>query len=465
MIDKREIQQLTGIGTTQQMTMDEPKSEESNTPVEENKEEMWPEGGLLLMFMEKASQKQKQNTATEIQVTSAIEEPEGGTGSPKLFPKEDDKTKEELQKSRVADVSTPKDDGESSEKSQKPQVDSIVPTSSTSQHTVESVGAPMEEIVEENPLKLNMQEKLIKATNKLGGEVKSEENIQVLAIGLLLRIQAALDEQQIFPENSTVNILNIINKIPDKKAIAWQEKLKGETINNQQARALTDSLIKEQQVREQERKQQRQDIYITQKCVEILQNAAKTYEFTSKTASGLADLAGMCDDRTNFKNMMNVVVGLPTIIQQQAEMKIREAKEKLSGVYDKAESFNIKDLDQLIEATVLPRFDEEWEQPQYEPTEYLAVLFKYWLHRSMFPNEKPKIHQIAVKFRCSVLVLQGYIRGYVKPPSTQKAKTEQCKRKRVVVFEEESDRDEENMAPRRKLKLRKRKLQERLGVL
>ena len=76
----------------------------------------------------------------------------------------------------------------------------------------------------------------------------------------------------------------------------------------------------------------------------------------------------------------------------------------------------------------------------------------------MFPNKKPKIHQIAVKFRCSILVLQGYIRGSVKPPSTQKAKLEQCKRKTVIISEEESDGDEENTVPRRKLKLRKGKL-------
>ena len=149
-----------------------------------------------------------------------------------------------------------------------------------------------------------------------------------------------------------------------------------------------------------------------------MQNSAKTYEFASKTASGLADLAGMCDDKTDFKNMMNIVVGLPTIIQQQAEMKIREAKEKVSGIYDGAESFNIENLDHLMEVTVLPRFDEEWQQLQHEPTKYLAVLFEYWLCWNMFPNEKLKIHQIVVKFRCSVLVLQGYIQGYVKPPST-----------------------------------------------
>ena len=173
----------------------------------------------------------------------------------------------------------------------------------------------------------------------------------------------------------------------------------------------------------------------------------------------------MYDDKTDFKNMMNIVVGLPIIIQQQAEMKIREVKEKVSGIYDRAESFNIKNLDQLMEVTVLPRFDEEWEQLQHEPTKYLAALFEYWLCRSMFPNEKLKIHQIAVKFRCSVLVLQGYIWGYVKLPSTWKSKMEQHKRKRVVIFEEESDRDEENMVPRRKLKLRKQKLHEWLGVL
>ena len=200
MIDKQEIKQLAGIGMTQQMIMDEPKSEESDTPVEENEEAMWPESGLLLIFVEKASQKQKENAVTEIQTTSTIEEPEGGTGSPMSLPKEDGKAKEELQKLLVTDVSTPKDDGESSEKSQKSQVDSIVPISLTSQHMEGSVEAQMEEIVEENPFKMNMQEKLIKTTNKLGGEVESEENIQVPAIGLLLRIQVALDERQIFPE-------------------------------------------------------------------------------------------------------------------------------------------------------------------------------------------------------------------------------------------------------------------------
>ena len=234
-IVKWEVQQLAKVETTQQMMTDGPKSEESDTPVEEKKEVMWPEGGVLLTFIKKASQKQKENVATEIQATSTIEELEGGIISSTLFPTGDGKAKEELQKPQVEDVPTPKEDCESSKKSQKSQIDSVVPTLSTSQHMVESIGASMEEIVKENSLKLNMQEKRIKATNELGGEVESEESIQVPAIGLLLRIQVALDERQIFPENSTVNILDIINKIPDKNATMWQEKLKEKTIDSQQA--------------------------------------------------------------------------------------------------------------------------------------------------------------------------------------------------------------------------------------
>ena len=48
----------------------------------------------------------------------------------------------------------------------------------------------------------------------------------------------------------------------------------------------------------------------------------------AKTAAGLADLAGMCDGRTDFKDMMSIVVGLLSRIQQQAETKIKEAEEK-----------------------------------------------------------------------------------------------------------------------------------------
>ena len=115
-------------------------------------------------------------------------------------------------------------------------------------------------------------------------------------------------------------------------------------------------------------------------------------------------------------------------------------------------------------ATILPKFEEEWEHLQYEATKYLAALFEYWLCKSMFPDKKPNIHQIVVKFKYSITVLQSYLPGYVKPPCTKEPRIEQCKRKRVVSFEE-TDEDMENIAPRRKLKLRKRKLRKRLGVL
>ena len=82
----------------------------------------------------------------------------------------------------------------------------------------------------------------------------------------------------------------------------------------------------------------------------------------------------------------------------------------------------------------------------------------------MFPDKKPNIHQIVVKFKCSITVWQSYLQGYVKPPHMQELKLEQCKRKRVISFEE-TDEDTENIAPRGKLRLRKRKLHEQLGVV
>ena len=154
----------------------------------------------------------------------------------------------------------------------------------------------VEETIEDQPVRMNMVDKLVKAASNLGNEVKNEENIKIPAIDLLLWIQAALDERNVFPENTTVDVLDIINRILDESALAWQEKINGEMgIDSYQARALADSLSKESHAKEQERKQQRKDAYIMQKCAEILQNAAKMYEFAAKTAAGLVDLAGMCD--------------------------------------------------------------------------------------------------------------------------------------------------------------------------
>ena len=95
-------------------------------------------------------------------------------------------------------------------------------------------------------------------------------------------------------------------------------------------------------------------MYITQKCTEILQNASKMYEFAAKTAADLAHLAGICDGERDFKDMMNVVVSLPGMIQQQAEVKIKEVEEKEAKVQDRTELVSIKNLDHLMTATILP---------------------------------------------------------------------------------------------------------------
>ena len=182
-------------------------------------------------------------------------------------------------------------------------------------------------------------------------------------------------------------------------------------------------------MKDQKRKQEAKDIWIMQKCTKILQNASKTYEFASKTAAGLADRAGMCDDGKDFKDMMNIVVVLPSMIQQQAEVKTKEAEERKAAIQDRMEIVSIKNFDQLMVATILPKFKEEWEDPQFEATKYLAAIFEFWLRKGIFPEQKPNIHSIAVNFRCSHTQLQKYLRGYHKPPRIQQPKVQQRKDK------------------------------------
>ena len=57
--------QLTTIEAAQQILTTETKAEESDTPVEENKEAMLPEDGILLTYVEKQSGKNKETETAE----------------------------------------------------------------------------------------------------------------------------------------------------------------------------------------------------------------------------------------------------------------------------------------------------------------------------------------------------------------------------------------------------------------
>ena len=176
--------------------------------------------------------------------------------------------------------------------------------------------------------------------------------------------------------------------IPDKSTVAWKEKLDGGTeIDSCETKTLAQSVMKQSHIKDQERKQEEKDVWITQKCAKIFQNASRTYEFVVKKAAGLADLAGMCDGGKDFKDIMNIVVDLPSMIQQQAEAKIKEVEERNAEIQDKTELVSIKNLNQLLIATVLPKFKEEWEHPQFEATKYLVAIFEFWLRKGMFPEE------------------------------------------------------------------------------
>ena len=141
--------------------------------------------------------------------------------------------------------------------------------------------------------------------------------------------------------------------------IAWKEKLNGhEEISSEEAKALMDSMKKKSDSVAQECRQKAKDIWITQKCAEILQNMSKTYNYAVRTAAELADLAGMCEDRKYFKEMMKVVVGLPSLIQQQAEVKIKEAEEKTEELHNRTEPLSTQSVEQMMIATGLLEFNK-----------------------------------------------------------------------------------------------------------
>ena len=285
----------------------------------------------------------------------------------------------------IVDVRMSNDNHEMSENSQKLHdtkklVEDIAVIPSTSQPVTRNKGISEEEPMENQPRIMTMVEKLSRVVNNLGDEINKEDSMKIPVIDLLLQIQVALDECKVFPENTTIDILDIINMIPDKSVLAWKEKLNSETeIDSYEAKTLAHLITREGYTKDQQRNQETKDVYITQKCAEILQNASKKYEFAAKTAAGLADLASMCDDGNNFRDMINMVVSLQSMVKQQAEAKIKEAEEREAKVQDKTELITINNLDHLMTVMILPKFKKEWEDPQFEATKYLAVIFEFWL--------------------------------------------------------------------------------------
>ena len=87
-----------------------------------------------------------------------------------------------------------------------------------------------EEIMNLEPrMQLSMVEKLTKAVKNKEQGIHQENNLKVPAIDLIIRIQTALDENNSFPENNNIDILDIISTILDKSEAAWREKLEGYT--------------------------------------------------------------------------------------------------------------------------------------------------------------------------------------------------------------------------------------------
>ena len=130
--------QLATIEAAQQIVTSETKTEESDTPVEENEEAMLPEDRILLMYVEKQSCTNKETETAKIQTTPIAEVPACDADNWTPTPREVDKISEKSQKSRVEDIT-------------------VAP--STSQPMVKNDEISVEETFEEHPSRINMVDK------------------------------------------------------------------------------------------------------------------------------------------------------------------------------------------------------------------------------------------------------------------------------------------------------------------
>ena len=191
-VEKQEVVQLAANEVAQHIEITEAKFQESNTPVEENEEAMLPEDGILLTYTEKQSWKNNEMEVGDNLIMPVTEVPEYS-----------------------ADIPMSRDNDEISKNSQKSQetkerIEDIAVTPSMSQPVIKSNEISVEGPIENEPVRMNMVDKLVKVVSNLGNKVKNEENLKIPAIDLMLRIQVALDEHNVFPENATVDILDII---------------------------------------------------------------------------------------------------------------------------------------------------------------------------------------------------------------------------------------------------------------
>ena len=88
----------------QQMVTSETKTEESDTPVEENEEAMLPEDRILLTYVEKQSGTDKKTELAEIQATQTTEISASDADNWTPTPRQVDKISKKLRKSRVEDI-------------------------------------------------------------------------------------------------------------------------------------------------------------------------------------------------------------------------------------------------------------------------------------------------------------------------------------------------------------------------
>ena len=98
-VEERKIMQLATIETAQQRVTAKTKTNESDTPVEENEEAILPEDGILLTYVEKQSCTNEETETIKVRTTLKVKVPERDADNWSQAPRDGYETSEKSQKS------------------------------------------------------------------------------------------------------------------------------------------------------------------------------------------------------------------------------------------------------------------------------------------------------------------------------------------------------------------------------
>ena len=147
---------------------------------------------------------------------------------------------------------------------------------------------------------LPLKDALWAAATRVKDEVLDGNGTHIPILDFMLMAQTLFYENKVFQESNRANIIGIMKSVPDRKGKAWVNYEEGGQQGTKEDwkeldRIYTESVMK-QPTQTMKKVNEKKQVYIQQKCAEILRNVGKMHEYAALVKQGLADLADQIDD-------------------------------------------------------------------------------------------------------------------------------------------------------------------------